>query len=712
MQINLVSTGLFEQDQITFDKNVNFIFGKNGSGKSTLCKLIKNQLNSSYDVRVFQGFESVVGENNKLDTVILGEENTEINNQIEIKEQEKSNKQLEINKIKENIEQSEANPNNLWKEYDEQQKVCNQIQSEIHNFFTNSAREIKNHSPQISTTTYRKDDFESELNRGCLLEQSRIEELERVLRSEIKNATELNLTSLNVDFEKLLEDVNAILLEKVQERTSLTRLEGTSEKREFARKGLSLHKAGDCCSFCNSIISQETITELETYFSADEIRALESKIKDKIEHLNQIRFSYNRLNINEQDFYPDLYPKVKEIKNEIDIRVRKIDNFINILLSELDKKLKNLFESNEQLERDYPESILAYIEKYNGLVKQNNSSKLVEKQSNAKSELRYHFIKKYGDEFNFNVKNNDLKNAKENLDGINKKIENENKKIDLLFSEIKKIDEEILALQEQTRNEKILIEKINKKLKLYASFELIHQEESNDYKIKCLRTNKIRSVIELSTGEKNIIAFLYFLNKLEEHNVSSLAKCIVFDDPMNSNDDLVQYLIIEELQNLAKNIKGNARLIILTHNKHFYINVKYGFKYNSNRFYHFIKLNHKTSVTHIAKEDDDFETSYGSLWLELKILNSNESINASLLLNPIRRIIETYTKFNGVKSNDFFENISGARKLFNVNSHSIDDLEAELNGKNKDEIITLLKECFEKNNAIVHFNKYMGIDEL
>lgn len=60
----------------------------------------------------------------------------------------------------------------------------------------------------------------------------------------------------------------------------------------------------------------------------------------------------------------------------------------------------------------------------------------------------------------------------------------------------------------------------------------------------------------------------------------------------------------------------------------------------------------------------------------------------------------------------FFENISGARKLFNVNSHSIDDLEAELNGKNKDEIITLLKECFEKNNAIVHFNKYMGIDEL
>lgn len=710
MQINLVSTGLFEQDQITFDKNVNFIFGKNGSGKSTLCKLIKNQLNSSYDVRVFQGFESVIGENNKLDTVILGEENTEINNQIEIKEQEKSNKQLEINKIKENIEQSEANPSNLWKECMEKQNIYKTIQSDIEHFFTDSARKIKNHSPQISITTYRKDDFEKELNNGYLLEQSRIEELEKVLRSEIKNATELNLTSLNVDFEKLLEDVNAILLEKVQERTCLTRLEGTSEKIEFARKGLSLHKVGECCSFCNNIISQETITELETYFSADEIKVLESKIKNKIDNLKKIRFSYNQLNINEQDFYPDLYLEVKEIKNEIGIKVKDIDNFINILLSALDKKLKNLFESSEKLEQEQPKSIFAYIEKYNELVNRNNSSNLAEKQSKAKSELRYHFIKKYCNEFNLDIKNNDLKNAKENLDGVHRKIDNEKKEIELLLSKIRKIDTEITALQEKTRNEKILVEKINKKLKLYASFELIHQEGSNDYKIKCLRTDKIRSVTELSTGEKNIIAFLYFLNKLEEHNFSSLAKCIVFDDPMNSNDDLVQYLIIEELQNLAKEIRDNNRLIILTHNNHFYINIIYGFKYDKNKFYHFVKLNYKTNIKHINRGDDDFKTSYASLWSEIKTINSNESVNASLLLNPMRRIIETYTKFNSIEQSDFFKKISGARKLFNVNSHSIDDLEAELNGKSKDDLINLLKKCFEENNALVHFNQHMGIN--
>lgn len=51
------------------------------------------------------------------------------------------------------------------------------------------------------------------------------------------------------------------------------------------------------------------------------------------------------------------------------------------------------------------------------------------------------------------------------------------------------------------------------------------------------------------------------------------------------------------------------------------------------------------------------------------------------------------------------------RKLFNVNSHSIDDFEAELNGKTKKEIIELLKKCFEKNDAINHFEKFYGKEQ-
>lgn len=91
-----------------------------------------------------------------------------------------------------------------------------------------------------------------------------------------------------------------------------------------------------------------------------------------------------------------------------------------------------------------------------------------------------------------------------------------------------------------------------------------------------------------------------------------------------------------------------------------------------------------------------------------------KSVSADLLLNPIRRIIETYTKFNAINKRDFYEPVEGALKLFNVNSHSIDDIEAELNGKTRNEIIQMFYDCFSENGNADHFKKFwneLKIDE-
>lgn len=53
---------------------------------------------------------------------------------------------------------------------------------------------------------------------------------------------------------------------------------------------------------------------------------------------------------------------------------------------------------------------------------------------------------------------------------------------------------------------------------------------------------------------------------------------------------------------------------------------------------------------------------------------------------------------------EFCEKVVGAKKLFDVNSHSIDDFEAELNGKNKDQILAIFKDCFKENGAISHYD--------
>ena len=73
----------------------------------------------------------------------------------------------------------------------------------------------------------------------------------------------------------------------------------------------------------------------------------------------------------------------------------------------------------------------------------------------------------------------------------------------------------------------------------------------------------------MSTGEKNIVAFLYFIEKLNELNLKdgNKEKIVIFDDPMNSNDDAMQYFISEELKQIMKKCdKGFGKYILLTHN--------------------------------------------------------------------------------------------------------------------------------------------------
>ena len=106
----------------------------------------------------------------------------------------------------------------------------------------------------------------------------------------------------------------------------------------------------------------------------------------------------------------------------------------------------------------------------------------------------------------------------------------------------------------------------------------------------------------------------------------------------------------------------------------------------------------------IEKLEDDFKTSYESLWRELRFLYEKDKLE--LMLNPIRRICETFEKFNNIDHKEFYKDNSEIEKYTNVNSHSIDDLEADLNGKGKEQIMEMLKKLFENNNYAGHYSKY------
>lgn len=713
MKIDLSNKELFYEDEINFDKNLNFVFGKNGTGKSTLTKLLKEYGEQDYDVRVFQGFENIVGENNRLNAVILGEENNEIAQEIEVKKEDIKKREEEIDKINLEIKEPKDSSENLWKKFEEIKKIINRKVKEKENFYTIAASKIKNmEEPQISKPSYNKSHFEAEKKNAKLLSDSDIEYFKNLIKTEEKIASEIKFPDINLKNE--LDRINSILEKKVEEKVKIKRLENNEEKRNFAKKGLHLHKVGEICSFCGNIIMKEEYEELEKYFLADDVKEFQKEIEISKDNYRKIIESIENIKFDKNNFYPNNIEELTQIIEEYEIIKKEIIKILKEFLENLEKK--DIFKENKKVQIDNTSFNFEKISKeYSRLVEKNNSSNLSEKKEKAKVNLRYHYIKLELENFKEEIKLTEIKNLEEESAKYKTKIENKENEIIKINNEIKNLNLEIIKLEAKTKNEKRLVENINKRIKNYTSFELVHKEEAEEgkgfYSVKCLRTNEDRDITQISTGEKNIIALLYFIEKLNEINEVKKNKLIIFDDPMNSNDDTMQYLIIEELQNLMGELlknKKNDKIILMTHNVHFYINVKYDFDkdddYKKKRnFIRLVSDTKKTKINYIKNKDDDFETSYESLWHEINILFSLSSCNPAMLLNPMRRIVETYTKFNGLKQRNFLSKVEGANKFFNVNSHGVDDLEADLNGKSKENIIEIFKECFEKNNSIEHF---------
>ena len=711
MEIDLQNEELFEDNEIEFGKQINFVFGKNGVGKSTITRLIVDQC-KSYDVRLFQGFEGVIDENKLLNAVVLGQENIEINKKIIEKEKEKEKKEQEKEEILKKITDQGYNTKNLWTDLEEAKKIYNGKVQEIRKFLTDSAAKIKKAtSPQISIPNYDYRNFENEIKEAKLLQDVEIESNKEILKSEIKEAKVIRFPK--TDLNNYLEEANEIMETRIEEEILITRL-STSAKKKFAEIGLECHKIGDVCSFCGNDINERAFSELETYFSASKVKNTNDLIDVTILKIGETleKVKYNR------DFKEDFYPEYQDKASDLQLDYTKLLNewkeYLESLMKALEEKKKNIFGISENIKLEVPTNFENIQNRYDELSGDNNNSDLSDMQGQAKDELRYHYIKKLLEEFEYTMKKKELLDAEGIMKKYENNIRNENDKItsrEGIDFQIKSIEEEIGDLKFQTKDEKKLAEIINEKLKFLVTFKLEHANNDSGeghYYVVNLRTNEKREITKLSTGEKNIIAFIYFIEKLNEvSNIdSNLKKIILFDDPMSSNDDTMQYIIIEELSKLMKNEYKFHKTVILTHNCHFYINVKYGFSYKKSNFIRLTSKNKKTYINYITDKNEDFKTSYEFLWKELKLLNSEENLHPESLLNPMRRIIETYTKFNGINKNTFYQKVVGSKKLFDVNSHSIDDLEADLNGKTKDQIIDIFKNCFIESNATEHLNMY------
>ena len=641
--------------------NKSFIFGKNGAGKSSLCRIINRQFFNDFDVRIFTGLEGVLVDQ-RLNAVVLGEENEEIkkniddiDNELDVLRKKEFEVNQELNSLNQShdIDETGISKHPLLLEYEKASLLKNEQERKLDRFYTDQARKIKeNYQNQINNTNYNKNQFEKDISSAKQIEKEEIDRLKIVLSETTTESISLeNLPILNSS--DLIRDLNILLQKTVQETFTIDELSESSEKKDFAELGWKLHNSGDICAYCGNIVTSERMEKLKRYFSSEDIELFQQEIRTyKSDKLYKIKNEVNNIQgIDPTSFYHSFSKEIHELNETILGKKRLWLTFISTLELAIDEKRDSLFSPKGPLDID---PILNFDKEdslITELIRKNNeySNQLSTKHQSARNSLRLHYVAKalalkesYKKDWqghdienfkltelsdSYKTKSEALKNRIISLKGS--ELEPNEGTLYFITNEISKLTQAKLALLEQTKNTKILATRINKKLisvgKSNLQLEIVkNDQEVEHYQIK--DESGTRSIDKVSTGEKNIIAFLYFMEQLE-NSEDKKNKFIIFDDPMNSNDDTMQYLIITEIQKLYQGKyknrfnANNDFFICMTHNAHFYLNVQ-------------------------------------------------------------------------------------PRKLFNVNSHAVDDLSAELIGKNKEDILEMFKEIFYNNNANEHYDNY------
>lgn len=727
IKVNLSShADKFTADSYEFsvDKKVNFIFGKNGTGKTTIADEIVSQFSNNYEICVFKDFDGIA-ENARLDAVALGTANKEIQNKIDFID-------TEIKNIEKQIERpapEDKKTINLFTQAKETQKAYNDAEISLSKFYTTSASEIKKQSrPQLAGSGYNKNNFEYDIANAYLLSEDAITTHKTTIVEE-KMSDASAIIFPEIDLQSYLESVNEIIQLFVVQPQNIPELENNVDKQDFAKLGMSIHKHenGEVCAFCGNKISNERWHKLNNYFN-DEYKKLENRINNGMSVIIAgLETVENIEKLNVRDFYDKFSTSVLNINSQIETKVNEYRRFLESLKAALEEKHRNIFIISESITIETPSNFDDIKQVISDLVKNHNqwSENIESEQNKARDALRYHEVKKILDEFQYDKKN-------KKLIGLKAADDHAQSLLKAKANELKIKQDERKNLLSQTKDEEKIATRISDRLASMGvasfSLKLVEDDIENQkgqYQIKGHDGN-IRPVTHLSKGEKNIIAFLYFIYSLESVEQSNMQKIIVFDDPMTSNDDTMQYLMMGEIQKLYQNLKDGNYLIILTHNCHFYLNVrpptlpKYkeiksgagkGFYeeiglYKKYGIYHLLYDSKRATIKSIKNGKQDFKTNYESLWKELVFLYNAKDTTADIMLNPCRKICETYLKFTKQDVMEFYAENNSAKKLFDVNQHSIDDFEAEQNGKTKDEVKAILEELFKANNAENHFNDH------
>jgi len=383
---------------------------------------------------------------------------------------------------------------------------------------------------------------------------------------------------ISLKIESIKKTAEDLLTKSITPTQPIQELLNDSVLQLWAKQGIPLHKGKrDTCAFCRQNLPHDIWQVLDSHFSK-ESSDLESSINSCLTSITTaIDAIPEFVTLTGDRFYSEEKAAFELSKKALDDELAAYKRDLEALQAALEARKKSPFQTVEiPCTSHAPDAIQKHADAINDLITKNNGrTKTLEKdKSAARDALRLTNVDSFISTINYDTEQTRIAGLKTDDETANTAFSEAEK-------EITDREANVSQLRGQQKDERKGAERVNSLLNHFFGHDGIKLEAKDNAEktaVKFEVTRDGKSAYNLSEGECSLIAFCYFIAKLEEPDSKGKELIIYIDDPISSLDgnhiffmfSLIESLIAKPVKNAdGSNGYRYKQLFISTHNLDF-----------------------------------------------------------------------------------------------------------------------------------------------
>lgn len=686
-------------DSLSEFKTLNLLYGRNYAGKTTLSRILRSfeikephpdYPNATFEIELNNRHlkESNITDENKdlcirvynrdfikdnlsflindntqganikaFSSIVVGKSNIDIQTKIENLKKQLGNEKDE----EQNIEAS-GYYKKLQDLENEEQKIKEQIKEKNQDEqLREKAKSIKanpnfiKQGKSYDIATIKKDINETikdEKNIAQhIISQQKQDEYKNIIKDEPKNPINFKVSFNQNNFSRIINEAKILIEKEIIAKEVIE-----NDLRKWLEKGLELHQHdSNKCKFCENPLRKERIEWLMEHIkddSNDKID-LENKLQDWLKNFEYDKvLDSNVMPIKDDVFYTQSKAKFDNLKENLANNIKCYNDELNkiqeLILFKQNDIFKNLYLDTNSF-KDYSQEIQKDLQSIQSLCNENDekTKTLDEEQNKARERLRLNEIANFIKDIKYFEMQVELEKLEQSL---NKNEENEK----IVKSNIQKTKNEIENLENSLSDEKAGADKANEYLRNFFGHNQLEFKSIPNKKGEFEIHRAGQPAKNLSEGECSLLAFCYFVAKLQDKDTKDKKPIIWIDDPISSLDNNHIFFIFSLIDSEIAKSENCTQLFISTHNLEFLKYLKrLAKKKKQLEFFYIENVDKNSQIKLLPKYLSQYTTEFNYLFEQIynfqNIENEQDEDKKIMLAynfgNNLRKFLEIYLFF-------------------------------------------------------------------